>query len=100
MALFSSAAFSLKHILLFLVTLCVMGNTIFTFSSSSDARRRRTGFRLSARGAFLASAPLSCQDYPPRENRRGYGFKMTGESGGAFGRHYLGGEFSWRYAAH
>lgn len=33
MALFSSR-FSLKHILLFLVTLCVMGNAIFTFSSS------------------------------------------------------------------
>ncbi|WP_139129915.1 MFS transporter, partial [Salmonella enterica] len=33
MALFSSR-FSLRHILLFLVMLCVMGNAIFTFSSS------------------------------------------------------------------
>lgn len=60
MALFSSR-FSLKHILLFLVTLCVMGNAIFTFSSSYlmlAVGRLVSGF---PHGAFLASAPLSCQ---------------------------------------
>ncbi|ELM21243.1 MFS transport protein AraJ, partial [Salmonella enterica subsp. enterica serovar Enteritidis str. SE30663] len=80
MALFSSR-FSLKHILLFLVTLCVMGNAIFTFSSSYlmlAVGRLVSGF---PHGAFLASAPLSCQDYPPREShrrRRGYGFRDDG----------------------
>lgn len=60
MALFSSR-FSLKHILLFLVMLCVMGNAIFTFSSSYlmlAVGRLVSGF---PHGAFLASAPLSCQ---------------------------------------
>lgn len=60
MALFSSR-YSLKHILLFLVTLCVMGNAIFTFSSSYlmlAVGRLVSGF---PHGAFLASAPLSCQ---------------------------------------
>ncbi len=56
MALFSSR-FSLKHILLFLVMLCVMGNAIFTFFLViSDARRRQTGFRLSARCLFGVGA--------------------------------------------
>lgn len=90
MALFSSR-FSLKHILLFLVTLCVMGNAIFTFSSSYlmlAVGRLVSGF---PHGAFLASAPLSCQRLsapgksPPR---RGYGFRDDGgESGGHSGRH-------------
>lgn len=60
MALFSSR-FSLKHILLFLVTLCVMGNAIFTFSSSYlmlAVGRLVPAFRMAP---FLASAPLSCQ---------------------------------------
>ncbi len=66
MALFSSR-FSLKHILLFLVTLCVMGNAIFTFSSSYlmlAVGRLVSGF---PHGAFLASAPLSCQRLSARK---------------------------------
>lgn len=60
MALFSNR-FSLKHILLFLVTLCVIGNAMFTLSSSYlmlAIGRLVSGF---PHGAFLASAPLSCQ---------------------------------------
>lgn len=60
MALFSSR-FSLKHILLFLVMLCVMGNAIFTFSSSYlmlAVGELVPAFRTVP---FLASAPLSCQ---------------------------------------
>lgn len=54
-ALFSSR-FSLKHILLFLVTLCVIGNAIFTLSSSYfmlAVGRLVSGF---PHGAFLALA--------------------------------------------
>ncbi len=66
MALFSSR-FSLKHILLFLVILCVMGNAIFTFSSSYlmlAVGRLVSGF---PHGAFLASVPLSCQRLSARK---------------------------------
>ncbi len=90
MALFSSR-FSLKHILLFLVILCVMGNAIFTFSSSYlmlAVGRLVSGF---PHGAFLASVPLSCQRLSAPEGhrrRRGYGFRDDGgESGGHSVRH-------------
>lgn len=54
-ALFSSR-YSLKHILLFLVALCVIGNAMFTLSSSYlmlAIGRLVSGF---PHGAFLASA--------------------------------------------
>ncbi|SUG94544.1 MFS transport protein AraJ [Salmonella enterica subsp. enterica] len=91
MALFSSR-FSLKHILLFLVTLCVMGNAIFTFSSSYlmlAVGRLVSGF---PHGAFFwRRRHCPVKDYPPREShrrRRGYGFRDDGgESAGHSGRH-------------
>ncbi|MDA2694517.1 MFS transporter, partial [Bacillus cereus] len=76
-ALFSSR-FSLKHILLFLVTLCVIGNAIFTLSSSYlmlAVGRLVSGF---PHGAFF----WRWRDYPveagpsgkSHRRRRGHGF--------------------------
>lgn len=91
MALFSSR-FSLKHILLFLVMLCVMGNAIFTFSSSYlmlAVGRLVSGF---PHGAFfgVGAIVLSKIIRPGKRHRRrrGYGFRDDGgESGGHSGRH-------------
>lgn len=99
-ALFSSR-FSLKHILLFLVTLCVIGNAIFTLSSSYfmlAVGRLVSGF---PHGAFLALAQLSCRSSPAREShrrRRGHDFGYDRcQSGWHSRRHWLSQEFSWRY---
>ncbi len=50
------AAFRLNIYCCFLVTLCVMNDTIFTFLVISDARRQANGFRLSARRLFGVGA--------------------------------------------
>ncbi len=66
MALLSSR-FSLKSVMLFLAGLCILGNTLFTFSSSYAMLalgRLVSGF---PHGAFLASARLSCR----KSRRRG-----------------------------
>lgn len=90
MALFSSR-FSLKHILLFLVTLCVMGNAIFTFSSSYlmlAVGRLVSGF---PHGAFFGVGAIVLSKIIRPEShrrRRGYGFRDDGgESGGHSVRH-------------
>lgn len=99
-ALFSSR-YSLKHILLFLVALCVIGNAMFTLSSSYlmlAIGRLVSGF---PHGAFLASARSCYQKLsnpakspPPWQD----GFRMTVANllGIPLGT-YLSQEFSWRY---
>lgn len=66
MALLSSR-FSLKSVMLFLAGLCILGNTLFTFSSSYAMLalgRLVSGFPT---GRSLASARLSCR----KSRRRG-----------------------------
>lgn len=62
MALLSSR-FSLKSVMLFLAGLCILGNTLFTFSSSYAMLARFPGFPT---GRSLASARLSCRKSRPR----------------------------------
>lgn len=101
MALFSSR-FSLKHILLFLVTLCVMGNAIFTFSSSYlmlAVGRLVSGF---PHGAFfgVGAIVLSKITRPGKVTAAVAGMvsgmtvaNLVGIPVGT----YLSQEFSWRY---
>lgn len=66
MALFSSR-FSLKSVMLFLVALCIIGNAIFTLSSSYSMLalgRLISGF---PHGAFFGVGRLSCQNRPARK---------------------------------
>ncbi len=66
MALLSSR-FSLKSVMLFLAGLCILGNTLFTFSSSYAMLalgRLVSGF---PHGAFFGVARLSCR----KSRRRG-----------------------------
>ncbi|VDZ80539.1 MFS transport protein AraJ [Salmonella bongori] len=92
MALFSNR-FSLKSILLFLVTLCVIGNAMFTLSSSYlmlAIGRLVSGF---PHGAFFGvGAIVLSKDYSPREShrrRRGYGFRDDGSESGWYPVRYL-----------
>ncbi len=72
MALLSSR-FSLKSVMLFLAGLCILGNTLFTFSSSYAMLalgRLVSGF---PHGAFFGVARLSC-----RKSRAGEGDRRGG----------------------
>ncbi|MDX1835685.1 MFS transporter [Escherichia coli] len=99
-ALFSSR-YSLKHILLFLVALCVIGNAMFTLSSSYlmlAIGRLVSGF---PHGAFLASERSCYQNYQTRKSHRRRGGMVSGMTvanllGIPLGT-YLSQEFSWRY---
>lgn len=99
-ALFSSR-YSLKHILLFLVALCVIGNAMFTLSSSYlmlAIGRLVSGF---PHGAFLASArscyrKLSNPAKSPPPWRMVSGMTVANLLGIPLGT-YLSQEFSWRY---
>ncbi|XNM61329.1 MFS transporter [Escherichia coli] len=101
-ALFSSR-YSLKHILLFLVALCVIGNAMFTLSSSYlmlAIGRLVSGF---PHGAFfgVGAIVLSKIIKPGKVHRRrgGDGFRddsrqFAGHSAG----NVLSQELGWRYA--
>lgn len=99
-ALFSSR-YSLKHILLFLVALCVIGNAMFTLSSSYlmlAIGRLVSGF---PHGAFLASErscyqKLSNPEKSPPPWRMVSGMTVANLLGIPLGT-YLSQEFSWRY---
>lgn len=60
MALLSSR-FSLKSVMLFLAALCILGNTLFTFSSSYAMLALSGWFPGFPTGRSLASARLSCR---------------------------------------
>ncbi len=63
---------------------------IYLFLVISDARRRQTGFRLSARRLFGVGAIVLSKIIRPESHRRrrGYGFRDDGgESAGHSGRH-------------
>ncbi len=101
-ALFSSR-YSLKHILLFLVALCVIGNAMFTLSSSYLMLAiGRPGFRLSAWRIFLASERSCYQKIiKPGKVTAAVAGMVSGMTvanllGIPLGT-YLSQEFSWRY---
>lgn len=100
-ALFSSR-FSLKHILLFLVTLCVIGNTIFTLSSSYfmlAVGRLVSGF---PHGAFFGVGAIILSKLArPGKVTAAVAGMISGMTvanlvGIPFGT-WLSQEFSWRY---
>ncbi|MDX1857891.1 MFS transporter [Escherichia coli] len=99
-ALFSSR-YSLKHILLFLVALCVIGNAMFTLSSSYlmlAIGRLVSGF---PHGAFFGVGRSCYQNYQTRKSHRRRGGMVSGMTvanllGIPLGT-YLSQEFSWRY---
>ena len=96
MALFSSR-FSLKHILLFLVILCVMGNAIFTFSSSYlmlAVGRLVSGFPHGA--FFVLSKSIRPGKVTAAVAGMVSGMTVANRVGIPFGT-YLSQEFSWRY---
>ncbi|EDU8031491.1 MFS transporter AraJ, partial [Salmonella enterica subsp. enterica serovar Ohio] len=101
MALFSSR-FSLKHILLFLVILCVMGNAIFTFSSSYlmlAVGRLVSGFPHGAFfgvGAIVLSKIIRPGKVTAAVAGMVSGMTVANLVGIPFGT-YLSQEFSWRY---
>lgn len=101
MALFSSR-FSLKHILLFLVTLCVMGNAIFTFSSSYlmlAVGRLVSGFPHGAFfgvGAIVLSKIIRPGKVTAAVAGMVSGMTVANLVGIPVGT-YLSQEFSWRY---
>lgn len=101
MALFSSR-FSLKHILLFLVMLCVMGNAIFTFSSSYlmlAVGRLVSGFPHGAFfgvGAIVLSKIIRPGKVTAAVAGMVSGMTVANLVGIPFGT-YLSQEFSWRY---
>ncbi|MEN2734685.1 MFS transporter [Escherichia coli] len=97
-----SSRYSLKHILLFLVALCVIGNAMFTLSSSYlmlAIGRLVSGF---PHGAFLASARSCYQKLsnpaksPPPVAGMVSGMTVANLLGIPLGT-YLSQEFSWRY---
>lgn len=95
-----SSRYSLKHILLFLVALCVIGNAMFTLSSSYlmlAIGRLVSGF---PHGAFLASDDRVIKIIKPGKVTAAVadGFRMTIANllGIPLGT-YLSQEFSWRY---
>ncbi|MFO6427483.1 MFS transporter AraJ [Escherichia coli] len=100
-ALFSSR-YSLKHILLFLVALCVIGNAMFTLSSSlPDACHWSPGFRLSAWRIFWRRRDRVIKNYQTRKKspppwRMVSGMTVANLLGIPLGT-YLSQEFSWRY---
>lgn len=101
MALFSSR-FSLKHILLFLVTQCVMGNAIFTFSSSYlmlAVGRLVSGFPHGAFfgvGAIVLSKIIRPGKVTAAVAGMVSGMTVANLVGIPVGT-YLSQEFSWRY---
>ncbi|EAA9320144.1 MFS transporter AraJ [Salmonella enterica] len=101
MALFSSR-FSLKHILLFLVMLCVMGNAIFTFSSSYlmlAVGRLVSGFPHGAFfgvGAIVLSKIIRPGKVTAAVAGMVSGMTVANLVGIPVGT-YLSQEFSWRY---
>lgn len=101
MALFSGR-FSLKHILLFLVTLCVTGNALFTFSSSYPMlalARLISGF---PHGAFFGvGAIILSKIAPPGKVTLAVAGMVSGMTvanliGVPLGT-WLGHTYSWRY---
>ncbi len=96
-----SSRYSLKHILLFLVALCVIGNAMFTLSSSYlmlAIGRLVSGF---PHGAFfgVGAIVLSKLSNPESHRRRGgmvSGMTVANLLGIPLGT-YLSQEFSWRY---
>lgn len=101
MALFSSR-FSLKPILLFLVMLCVMGNAMFTFSSSYlmlAVGRLVSGFPHGAFfgvGAIVLSKIIRPGKVTAAVAGMVSGMTVANLVGIPFGT-YLSQEFSWRY---
>ncbi len=98
-ALFSSR-YSLKHILLFLVALCVIGNAMFTLFVLPDARHWSAGIRLSAWRIFwrraIVLSKLSNPEKSPPPWRMVSGMTVANLLGIPLGT-YLSQEFSWRY---
>lgn len=91
-ALFSSR-YSLKHILLFLVALCVIGNAMFTLSSSYlmlAIGRLVSGFRMVH---FLASARSCYQNYQTRQSHRRRGRDGFRDDSRQFAGHSTGNVF-------
>ncbi len=73
MALLSSR-FSLKSVMLFLAGLCILGNTLFTFSSSyAMLALGLAGFRVSPRGVLWRR-----RDYPVENRAAGEGDRRGG----------------------
>lgn len=73
MALLSSR-FSLKSVMLFLAGLCILGNTLFTFSSSyAMLAAWPAGFRVSPRGVLWRR-----RDYPVENRAAGEGDRRGG----------------------
>ncbi len=70
MALFSSRFSLAKHILLFLVTLCVMGNAILPFPRHTRCSPSVTGFRLPHRRLFGVGAIVLSKIIRPESHRR------------------------------
>ncbi|EKP3588677.1 MFS transporter AraJ, partial [Salmonella enterica] len=101
MALFSSR-FSLKHVLLFLVMLCVTGNAMFTFSSSYlmlAIGRLVSGFPHGAFfgvGAIVLSKIIRPGKVTAAVAGMVSGMTVANLVGIPFGT-YLSQEFSWRY---
>ncbi len=91
-ALFSSR-YSLKHILLFLVALCVIGNAMFTLSSSYlmlAIGRLVSGFRMAH---FLASERSCYQNYQTRQSHRRRGRDGFRDDSRQFAGHSTGNVF-------
>ncbi len=69
-----SSRFSLKSVMLFLAGLCILGNTLFTFSSSyAMLALRPAGFRVSPRGVLWRR-----RDYPVENRAAGEGDRRGG----------------------
>ena len=101
MAIFSSR-FSLKSVMLFLVALCIIGNAIFTFSSSYSMLalgRLISGF---PHGAFFGvGAIILSKIAPPGKVTAAVAGMIAGMTFanllGVPGGTWLGHQFSWRY---
>ncbi|MEW5193621.1 MFS transporter AraJ [Klebsiella oxytoca] len=101
MAIFSSR-FSLKSVMLFLVALCIIGNAIFTFSSSYSMLalgRLISGF---PHGAFFGvGAIILSKIAPPGKVTAAVAGMIAGMTVanllGVPGGTWLGHQFSWRY---
>lgn len=92
-ALFSSR-YSLKHILLFLVALCVIGNAMFTLSSSYLMPRHwSAGFRLSAWCIFWRRRDRVIKNYQTRQSHRRRGRDGFRDDSRQFAGHSTGNVF-------
>ncbi|MBR7421144.1 MFS transporter AraJ [Klebsiella quasipneumoniae] len=92
MALLSSR-FSLKSVMLFLAALCILGNTLFTFSSSYAMLalgRLVSGF---PHGAFFGVGAIILSKIAPPGRVTAAVANLVGVPGGT----WLGHHFSWRY---